>query len=309
VNILVTGGAGFIGSHLVRVLIERGDAVTVLDSFDDAYDPEIKEANLAGLEVELIHGDVRDRASVEAALRGVEAVVHLAARAGVRESLQDPSLYASVNVGGTVTLLEALRARDSIPLVFAGSSSVYGVRTEGPFSEDDPLGWPASPYAGTKRAAELMCHAAHTSWGQSVTALRFFTVYGPRQRPSMAIAKFIRMARGGEVIPVFGGGLSQRDYTYVDDAVESVLAALAHPQSFEVINVGGGNPIRLNALVDAVSEATGVSLQTDVQPEQPGDVPLTWADPSKAERLLGWTARVPLVEGLRRTVAWSDAAE
>ena len=277
-NILVTGGAGFIGSNLVRALLARGDRVTVLDNFDDAYDPALKEHNLTGLDIELIHGDIRDRVAVDTALGGVDAVVHLAARAGVRESLENPGLYASVNVGGTVTLLEAMRERLDMPLVFASSSSVYGERSDGPFSENDELGFPASPYAGSKRSAELMCHAAHTSTGQRVTALRFFTVYGPRQRPAMAIARFVRMARAGETIPVYGGGSSQRDYTYVDDAVSAVLASLDNPQDFAVLNVGGGNPIRLDALVRAVGEVTGREITTEVQPVQPGDVSLEPTD-------------------------------
>jgi len=302
VNVLVTGGAGFIGSHLTRALLNRGDQVTVLDNFDDAYDPSWKLQNLEGLQVTLVTGDVRDRAAVEEALRGVDAVVHLAALAGVRESLESPGEYASVNVGGTVNLLEAVRERSGVPVVFASSSSVYGNRDDGPFLESDPLGFPASPYAGSKRAAELMCNAAHLSWGQSVTILRFFTVYGPRQRPTMAISKFIRMAEAGETIPVFGNGGSQRDYTYVDDAVSAILAALAKPQDFAVLNVGGGAPIRLDALVEAIAQATGKAIQTDLLDEQPGDVALTWADPTQIQESLGWSAQVDILEGLRRTV-------
>jgi UDP-glucuronate 4-epimerase len=284
-------------------LVDRGDCVTVLDNFDDAYDPAWKLANLEGLEINLIEGDVRDRSAVEEALCGVDAVVHLAALAGVRESLVNPAEYASVNIGGTVTLLEALRARPNIPFVFASSSSVYGDRTTGPFGEDDLLDFPASPYAGSKRAAELMCNAAHLSWAQPVTILRFFTVYGPRQRPTMAISKFIRMAQSGETIPVYGNGSSQRDYTYVDDVVAAVQAALEQPQKFTVFNVGGGSPIRLDALVAAVGEATGAEIRTEMLEEQPGDVVLTWADSTRIQQQLGWKASVGIVEGLRRTVA------
>lgn len=301
-NVLVTGGAGFIGSHLVRALLGRGDQVTVLDNFNEAYDPALKEQNLEGLDIEIIHGDVRDRSSVETALRGIDSVVHLAALAGVRESLEDPAAYASVNVDGTVNLLEALRDRDRMPLVFASSSSVYGARTGGPFKETDSVDWPESPYAATKRAAELMCHAAHQSWGQSVSMLRFFTVYGPRQRPTMAISRFVRMALAGETIPLFGDGSSARDYTYVDDAVGAVMAALDQPQPEAVLNVGGGHPVRLDALVAAVGEACGVQISVQHQGEQPGDVPLTWADPSRINETLGWQAEVRLEEGLRRVV-------
>ncbi len=304
-NLLVTGGAGFIGGHLTAAFLARGDTVTVLDNFDPAYDPALKEENLAGLEVQLIHGDVRDRAAVEEALRGVDAVVRLAALAGVRESLRDPGAYASVNVGGTVNLLEALRERDRVPLVFASSSSVYGARTNGPFKETDPVDWPESPYAATKRAAELMCHSAHQSWGQSVTMLRFFTVYGPRQRPTMAIARFVRMALSGETIPLYGDGSSARDYTYVDDAVRAILAAIARPQPDAVFNVGGGSPVRLDALVQAVGEACGVTPDVVHEGEQPGDVPLTWADPSAVAETLGWKAEVSLEEGLHKYVEWA----
>jgi UDP-glucuronate 4-epimerase len=303
VNLLVTGGAGFIGSHLVRALLDRGDQVTVLDSFNDAYDPALKEENLQGLDIQIIHGDVRDRASVEEGMRGVDSVVHLAALAGVRESLEDPAAYASVNVDGTVNLLEALKARDRMPLVFASSSSVYGARTGGPFKETDLVDWPESPYAATKRSAELMCHAAHQSWGQSVSMLRFFTVYGPRQRPTMAISRFVRMALAGETIPLYGDGSSARDYTYVDDVVRAILAAVDQPQGEALLNVGGGNPIRLDALVAAVGQACGVEVQVEHQGEQRGDVPLTWADPSRIQEVLGWSAEVDLVEGLRRVVA------
>ncbi len=301
-RVLVTGGAGFIGSHLVRSMLTRGVQVTVLDSFEESYEPSIKAANLEGLDVELVEGDVRDRATVEAALQGVDSVVHLAALAGVRESLERPGEYASVNVGGTVTLLEALRGRNSIPMVYAGSSSVYGERETGPFKETDHIGFPASPYAGTKRAAELMCHAAHLSWGQRVTILRFFTVYGPRQRPTMAIAKFIRKALAGETIPLFGAGQSRRDYTYVDDVVSAVLAAVEQPQPFAVLNVGGGSPVTLNDLVHSIGMATGKTLKLDHLPEQPGDVSLTWADPSAIQSVLGWSAQTSLIDGLRRTV-------
>ena len=302
-RVLVTGGAGFIGSHLVRALLERGDSVTVLDNFDEAYDPSLKLQNLESLDIELVHGDVRDRAAVEESLRGVDAVVHLAAKAGVRESLENPAEYASVNVDGTVTLLEALRGRDRVPMVFASSSSVYGERSEGPFAESDGLGFPSSPYAATKRAAELMCHGAHLSWGQPVTMLRFFTVYGPRQRPTMAISKFIRAVQAGEQITLFGDGSSRRDYTYVDDAVSSVLAALDKPQSLAVLNVGGGNPVTLDQLVAGIGEATGKPVISERIDVQRGDVSLTWADPTEIAATLGWQAKTALVEGLRRTVA------
>jgi len=308
VNVLVTGGAGFIGAHLTRFLIGEGYGVTVLDNFDDAYDPAWKLQNLEDLQVTLVTGDVRDRATVEEAMRGVDAVVHLAALAGVRESLESPAEYASVNVGGTVNLLEAVRQRPGMPFVFASSSSVYGNRLDGPFVETDPLDFPASPYAASKRAAELMCHSAHLSWGQSMTILRFFTVYGPRQRPTMAIAKFIRMARNGEVIPMYGDGKSRRDYTYIGDAVAAIAAALHRPQEFAVLNVGCGQPIQLDALVVAIGEATEQAVKTQTLDVQAGDVELTWADASEARRVLGWSAQVGLADGLRKTVAAWDGS-
>lgn len=302
-RVLVTGGAGFIGSHLIRALLERGDAVTVLDNFDPAYDTDLKLANIADLPIEMVEGDVRDRAAVEQALRGVDSVVHLAAKAGVRESLVQPTEYASVNVGGTVNLLEAVRERDRIPVVFAGSSSVYGERELGPFRETDSLGLPASPYAGTKRAAEQMCHNAHLGWGQPVTVLRFFTVYGPRQRPTMAISKFIRMALAGETIPLFGEGETRRDYTYVADVVGAVMASIDHPLGFGLFNVGGGRPVELSALVEAIGVATGCAIKVEHLERQPGDVSLTWADASAIKTALGWEADTLLVDGLRKTVA------
>ena len=301
-RVLVTGGAGFIGSHLIRALLERGDEVTVLDNFDPAYDVALKRANIAGLPIDLVEGDVRDRVAVEDALHGVDSVVHLAAKAGVRESLIHPTEYASVNVSGTVNLLEALRERGRIPVVFAGSSSVYGERESGPFLETDPLGLPASPYAGTKRAAEQMCHNAHLGWGQPVTVLRFFTVYGPRQRPAMAISKFIHMALEGQTIPLFGEGETRRDYTFVTDVVSAVLAAVDKPLGFGLFNVGGGRPVTLSALVEAIGEATGRTISVEHLDRQPGDVSLTWADARAIKDALGWQANTLLVDGLRQTV-------
>ena len=298
-RVLVTGGAGFIGSHLVRALLQRGDSVSVLDNFDDAYDPARKVANIEGLQIDLTEGDVRDRSAVEEAMRGVDAVVHLAAKAGVRESLEHPAEYASVNVGGTVTVLEALRQRDGVPLVFASSSSVYGERVEGPFNESDALGFPSSPYAGSKRAAELMCHGAHLSSGLPIAMLRFFTVYGPRQRPAMAISKFLRAAQQGESVDLFGDGSSRRDYTHVSDAVRAIVAAVDAPQGFSVFNVGGGAPVRLTELVAAIEEAVGRPMKVRHIPNQPGDVSLTWSDPSRIRKALGWKAEMPLVDGLR----------
>ena len=314
-RVLVTGGAGFIGSHLVRALHARGDVVSVLDCFDDAYSPARKEQNLAGLDLVLHRADLRDLDAVCAAVEEVDAVVHLAARAGVRESLIDPLLYESVNVRGTAVLLEALRLAGQrrgrpIPLVFASSSSVYGAQPAGGrFVEDHGADAPVSPYAATKRAGEMICHAAWAGWGVPVTCLRFFTVYGPRQRPAMAIAKFVRLARAGAPLPIFGDGGAVRDFTYVSDAVAAVMAALDRPDGFRVLNIGSDAPVRLAELVDAIESAVGRDIVREHLPVQPGDVPHTHADVSRAKATLGWAPAMTLTEGLRRYVAWVEAGE
>lgn len=307
-RVLVTGGGGFIGSHVVAHLLARGDDVVVLDCFDDAYDASLKRANLAGTAATLIEGDIRDLATVQRAMDGCEAVVHLAARAGVRESLADPLLYQSVNVGGTMTILEAARRQPGTRVVFASSSSVYGSQpTGGRFTEDEGADAPVSPYAATKRAGELLCHAAHAGWAVPVTCLRFFTVYGPRQRPAMAIAKFVRLALAGETLPVFGDGSAIRDFTFVEDAARAVLAAVDRPLGFAVLNIGSDAPVRLDALVAGIGEATGVPLRIEHLPIQNGDVPRTHADVTRAKAALDWAPQVSLVDGLRRYVDWVRA--
>lgn len=309
-RVLVTGGAGFIGSHLCEALLDRGDAVTLIDCLDDAYDPAIKRRNLASLRARqdggprVIEADLRDPGLLLDALDGVGAVAHLAARAGVRQSLVAPQLYAACNVGGMAAVLDALRQRAGIPLVFASSSSVYGASPRVPFREDDPADQPLSPYAATKRACELLGHAAQAGWGTPVTCLRFFTVYGPRQRPDMAISRFLSRALAGQPLPVFGDPASTRDYTWVGDVVAAILAALDRPRPFAVINVGGGAPVTLGGLVRAVGEAVGCEVAVDPLPPQAGDVPLTHADVGRAAELLGWAPQVGLAEGLRRTAAW-----
>lgn len=305
-RVIVTGGAGFIGSHVVRALVARGDDVTVLDVFDDAYDPAIKEQNVAGCGARVVRGDVTDAAVVEAVARGAEVIVHLAARAGVRESLGREALYGRVNVEGTAVVLEVAQ-RVGARVVAASSSSVYGARRDGPFREGDVLGAPASPYAATKQAAEALCRAAFHAHGTPVTVLRPFTVYGPRQRPGMAIGRFVRAALTGEPAPLFGDGSMVRDYTYVGDVVTAVLAAIDRPLGHAVINVGSGAPIRLDDLVRLIERVVGGPVPLDRRPEPPGDVPLTWADPSRARDLLGWAAKVSLDEGLRHTAEWFAA--
>jgi UDP-glucuronate 4-epimerase len=310
VRLLITGGAGFIGSHLVDRRLARGDRVVVLDDFNDFYDPEAKRRNLAphagNPNYRLVEGDIRDRALLDRlfAEEPFEAVIHLAARAGVRPSLAQPVLYEEVNVVGTLRLLEAAVASGKPRFLFASSSSVYGVNSRLPFSEEDPVERPISPYAATKRGAELHVFAFHHLHGLNAVCLRFFTVYGPRQRPEMAIARFIRCLEEGRPVPFFGDGGSRRDYTYIDDIADGVEAALALPPSFEIINLGGARPVALADLVRAIEAATGRKAVLDRRPDQPGDVPVTYAAIEKAKRLLGFKARVPLEEGLRRSVEW-----
>ncbi len=309
-NLLITGGAGFIGSHLVDRRIGRGDRVVVLDDFNDFYDPAAKRANVAAHRshprFRLVEGDIRDRGLVSRLFEEepFDAVLHLAARAGVRPSLAQPVLYEEVNCVGTLRLLEAAAAHGKPRFVFASSSSVYGINAKLPFSEDDPIERPISPYAATKRAAELHVYTAHHLHGLRAVCLRFFTVYGPRQRPEMAVSRFIRSIEEGRAIPFYGDGGSRRDYTYVDDIVEGVEAALTAPLDFEIVNLGGAHPVTLAELVAAVEEATGKRAILDRQPDQAGDVPATFASVEKAEKLLHFRARVPLKEGLRRSVEW-----
>ena len=306
-RILVTGGAGFIGSHTTERLLARGDDVVVLDNFNDAYDPAIKRANAAALSgTRIVTGDIRDRELVRKlfAEGRFDAVVHLAAMAGVRPSLLDPLHYEDVNMRGTMTLLEEARARRGLRFVFASSSSVYGARDKVPFSEADDIPHPVSPYAATKRAGELMCYTYHHLFGVPVSCLRFFTVYGPRQRPEMAIAKFTRSILDGEPIPFFGDGSTRRDYTYVDDIVDGVVAALDRCSGYEIYNLGESATTSLSELVDALAKAIGKPAILDRQPNQPGDVPLTCADVSKARAQLGYEPRTPVSVGLARYVAW-----
>jgi UDP-glucuronate 4-epimerase len=309
-KILVTGGAGFIGSHLGERLLARGDRVVVLDDFNDFYDPALKRANVAvhreNPSYRLVEGDIRDRELVFRlfAEERFDAVVHLAARAGVRPSLLQPVLYEEVNCVATLHLLEAAVAHGRPRFVFASSSSVYGVNSKLPFSEEDPIERPVSPYATTKRAGELHVFTAHHLHDLPAVCLRFFTVYGPRQRPEMAISRFIRCLEEDRPIPFFGDGSSRRAYTYIDDILDGIEAALDRSIAFEIVNLGGAHPVTLTELVAALEHATGRKAKLDRQPDQPGDVPVTFAATEKAERILGFRARVPLEEGLRRTVAW-----
>ena len=310
-RVLVTGGAGFIGSHLCEALLERGAEVTLLDNFDRYYDPLRKRDNISNFvgRVRLVEGDIRDRSVLRGALDGVDVVIHLAARPGVRASLETPSLYVDNNVGGTQVLLDGMRERGLKRLVFASSSSVYGARSEGPFSEEDLTLHPVSPYAATKLAGEHLCHAACTTWGMSINCMRLFTVYGPRQRPEMAIHLFSRLALAGQAVPRFGSGRSLRDYTYVSDVVEGLIAASNRLDGFRIYNLGNDQPIELDALIAKLEKALGRSLEIDAQPDQAGDVPRTWADIRRAQEELGYAPQVGLDRGLAHFVSWLRARE
>lgn len=312
-HILVTGGAGFIGSHLTQRLLARGDRVTAFDDFNDYYDPARKWENV-NLIVEgphadrycLIEGDIRDAPAVDRlfAEGKFDAVIHLAARAGVRPSLQEPILYEDVNCIGTLRLLEAARRHGPGLFLFGSSSSVYGINEKVPFAEDDPVNQPISPYATTKRAGELLCYNYHHLYGFRTACLRFFTVYGPGQRPEMAIHKFTDLIYRGKTVPMYGDGSSRRDYTYIDDIVDGLLAALELAPGFEILNLGGAETTSLRDLVHWIAEELAVEPRIDYLPAQPGDVPITYADVSKAARLLGYSPKVPIREGLRRFVSW-----
>ena len=315
-NILVTGGAGFIGSHVARRLLHEGLAVRVLDNLDAFYSERIKRWNLEQIAAgaprpdrfEFVDGDIRDPAACARAVEGIDAVLHMAALAGVRPSIDDPSRYMDVNVTGTQTLLSALSARPSVPILFASSSSVYGGNDKVPFAESDPVDRPVSPYAASKRAGEAICHAHHRLYGNPITSLRFFTVYGPGQRPEMAIHLFSRLLVDGEPIPMFGDGSTSRDYTYIDDIVEGAIGALHKADGYRVYNLGGSTTTTLRELVGCLEEVFGRKATIDQRAEQPGDVRRTWADTSLAENELGYRARVSLREGLERFAVWFRSA-
>ena len=312
-HILITGGAGFIGSHVTRRLLGRGERVTALDDFNDFYDPSLKRTNAAEFagrdDWRMVEGDIRDAALVERlfAESRFDAVIHLAARAGVRPSLAEPILYEDVNCIGTLRLLEAARRHGPSNFVFASSSSVYGINEKVPFAEDDPVDRPISPYATTKRAGELLCFNYSHLYGLRTSCLRFFTVYGPSQRPEMAIAKFTDLLARGKSVPLYGTGQTRRDYTFIDDIVDGVVAALDLAPKFEIFNLGGSQTTALIDLVHWIAAELGVEAKVEMHPEQPGDVPITFADVTKAGRMLGYSPKVPIREGLARYVAWYRA--
>ncbi|MFO0909595.1 MAG: SDR family NAD(P)-dependent oxidoreductase [Isosphaeraceae bacterium] len=315
-RVLVTGGAGFIGSTLVDRLLAEGADVVVLDNFDPFYARSAKEANLRVArtheQFRLIECDLRDAAGI-AALVGEFAphgIVHLAARAGVRPSIDDPALYTAVNVQGTVHLLEAASRLDPRPrFVYASSSSVYGDRTDAPFRETDPVDHPVSPYAATKKACELLAYTFHHLYAMPVCGLRFFTAYGPRNRPDLAIAKFASLIERGEPVPMFGDGSTRRDYTFVDDIVDGVLRAMDRCTGHHLYNLGNSDPVDLRTMIDSIAEALGRPAKIRQLPEQPGDVRQTYADITRARTELGYEPATPFSEGLRRFVTWFRAQE
>ena len=311
-NILITGGAGFIGSHLVDHLLAQGLwRVTVVDDFNDFYDPSIKLENVkthrSNPNFELVEADIRDPAALSRAFTetNFECIVHLAARAGVRPSLKEPHLYLETNVNGTMNLLELARSSGTKQFIFGSSSSVYGLNNKVPFSEDDPIFNPISPYAATKAAGELICHSYAHLYDMRIVCLRFFTVYGARQRPDLAIHKFAKLISAGKPIPVFGDGTTRRDYTYIDDIIAGVRAAIDYHQSkYEVINLGESRTVELRELISLLEDALGHRAEIDWQPSQPGDVPQTFADITKARRLLGYNPQTQIEEVIKRFVEW-----
>ena len=311
-SILITGGAGFIGSHLVdRLLVEGVWQVAALDDFNDFYDPSIKRDNirrhLSNPNFKVVEADIRDLAALERAFTETkyDCIVHLAARAGVRPSLKEPRLYVETNVNGTLNLLELARAQGVKQFIFGSSSSVYGINAKVPFSEDDPIFNPISPYAATKAAGELLSHTYAHLYGMRIVCLRFFTVYGARQRPDLAIHKFAKLISAGKPIPVFGDGTTRRDYTYIDDIIAGVRAAIDYDKAnYEVINLGESRTVELRELISLLEKALGQRAEIDRQSPQPGDVPQTFADITKARRLLGYNPQTQIEEGIEQFVEW-----
>jgi UDP-glucuronate 4-epimerase len=314
-NVLVTGGAGFIGSHLVERLLDEGSwHVTVVDDLNDFYPPEIKRANIAAFRendrFRFVEADIRDANAMRRVFDENEfgTIVHLAARAGVRPSLSQPKLYTETNITGTVNLLELARDFEVRQFVFGSSSSVYGINSNIPFSEGDRIHQPISPYAATKAAGELLCHTYSHLFGIRTVCLRFFTVYGARQRPDLAIHKFSRLIADGKPVQVFGDGTTRRDYTYIDDIIQGVRAAIEYDGSLhEVFNLGESETTELSRLIELLEESLGVKAVIDRQPMQPGDVPITFADISKARRWLNYNPTTRIENGIPKFTEWFNA--
>jgi len=307
-TVLITGAAGFIGSHLCERLLDEGLSVVGVDNFDDFYDPQIKRDNISDClknkNFQLIEADIRDRGAMDKAVGCVEIIVHLAARAGVRPSIAEPLLYSDVNINGTMVLLEAANKHKVGKFIFASSSSVYGNNEKVPFSEDDNVDFPISPYAATKKACELICHTYHHLCGIDLTCLRFFTVYGPRQRPDLAIHKFSKLIEQDKPIPVFGDGSMMRDFTYIDDIIEGIIASMSKCKGFNIYNLGESQPISVNDLIGEIEKALGKKAAREYIPLQPGDVNRTFADITKAARELGFHPSTPIRDGLAKFTTW-----
>jgi UDP-glucuronate 4-epimerase len=314
-KILVTGGAGFIGSHLCERVLSDGNQVICLDNFDSFYDPNIKIKNVEGIiekfpdRFELVTGDIRNPEHLKEIFdkNKIDLVIHLAARAGVRPSITDPLLYQDVNIRGTIVLLEACKAYGIKNFIFASSSSVYGENQRVPFTEKDLDIQPISPYGATKRAGELICYSYHHLYGMNIACLRIFTAYGPRQRPEMAIHKFTRLVDQGKKIPVFGDGSSRRDYTYIDDLIEGIMGVIHHHKGFEIYNLGESQTTSLIELIRLIEEAFGKKANIEMLEPQPGDVSTTYADITKAKQMLKYQPKVKMEEGIRRFVEWYKA--
>lgn len=310
---LITGGAGFIGSHVAEALMQRGDSAIAIDNFNDYYDPAIKRANIQRLrgydKFQLIEGDIRDAALIESIFRqrDIARVAHMAAMAGVRASVQQPRLYMDVNLGGTLNLLEGAKIGGCMQFVLASTSSVYGRTRQLPFIETDSADRPLAAYPASKRAAEMLAHGYHNLVGMNVTALRFFNVYGPAGRPDMMPWRLMEATQTGERMRLFNGGDIQRDWTYIADTVAGVVAALDKPLGYEVINLGCGAPISLAEFVAIIEELAGKRINAVSVPTPSSDPPITYCDNGKARRLLGFAPTVDTREGLRRTWEWFAA--
>ena len=306
----ITGSAGFIGSHLVDRLLDGGHSVISIDNFDDFYPREVKLQNISQASTnsnfELIEGDIRDTELLDKIFseNKFDVVIHLAAKAGVRPSIDNSAEYYDVNISGTVSLLEAMKRHNLKDLIFASSSSIYGNNKNIPFLEADFVGYPISPYAATKKSGELICHTYHHLHNFKINCLRFFTVYGPRQRPDLAIHKFTKKIISGESIPVFGNGSSRRDYTYIDDIIQGIQLAINNLTSFEIINIGESRTINLLDLISLIENEVEKKAIIDYLPFQPGDVEMTYADISKAKQLLNYNPTFKIEDGIKKFVDW-----
>jgi len=306
---LITGGAGFIGSHIVDKLLSSGENVVVIDNFNPYYDPEIKWKNISNAQenpnFKLLEGDILDKDLLNDIFSSfdIDILVHMAAQAGVRGSIKNPELYTKVNVLGTLNLLEMCKKYKIKKMVFGSSSSIYG-NSEVPFSENNKVDEPISPYAATKKGAELLCYNYYHLYKIPITCLRFFTVYGPRQRPEMAIHKFTRLMNDNKLIPIYGDGSSSRDYTYITDILDGIKSAIKKDLGFEIINLGSSDPIKLMDLVNLIQKKMDKKAKLSFLPSQSGDVERTYADVSKAEKLLGYSSKVSIEEGIEKFVKW-----